>query len=251
MLQLNCDLGECIHSTSMEDDEAIMAFIDEASVACGFHAGDAVTMEKTIAFAKAHGVSVGAHPAYPDRDGFGRHSMALNEHQIYCNVLYQLGAISAFCSAQGTALSYVKPHGALYHDVIAHKHVFHAILRAISDFDVHLPLVVLAQAEPDMWQQEADKFGIRLRFEAFADRAYESNGQLRARNKSGALLAEPEDALAQAMQIAQFGTVTAYTGETIRVHADTLCVHSDTPNALASVQLIRTEFNKLRGEERS
>ncbi|WP_420808377.1 5-oxoprolinase subunit PxpA [Aliidiomarina sanyensis] len=246
MVQLNCDLGESFGAWSMGDDAAVMAFIDEANIACGFHAGDPLTMEKTIALAKAHDVAIGAHPAYPDLEGFGRRSMALSEQEVYSNVLYQVGALSAFCRAQGVALRYVKPHGALYHDLLIQDATFRGVVRAIADFDATLPLVILAQQNPSHWQEQAAKYGVELRFEAFADRTYEDDGRLRSRREPGAVLLEPAQIVAQALQIAQFGTVTTYSGHTIALSADTLCVHGDTPSALDAVKQIRTALDALR-----
>ncbi|TRW49538.1 5-oxoprolinase subunit PxpA [Aliidiomarina halalkaliphila] len=238
-LRLNCDLGESFGAWTMGNDAEMMPLIDCANIACGFHGGDPLVMATTVALAAQHQVWVGAHPAYPDLVGFGRRSMALSAAEVTATVLYQLGALSAFCKQHNTEIRYVKPHGALYHDMLKNDDTFSGVLKAVRDFDATLPLVILAHPNPTHWQSMADKAGITLWYEAFADRAYQANGMLLPRSQPGAVLADAEAMLTQAMQIAQKGTVTAIDGQTISLRADTLCVHGDTPSALAAVQKIR------------
>ncbi|RUO18467.1 hypothetical protein CWE08_11140 [Aliidiomarina iranensis] len=236
---LNCDLGEGLGPWQMGNDAAIMPYIDCANVACGFHAGDPVIMQKTVALAVNHKVKIGAHPAYPDLLGFGRRSMALSAQEVEATVLYQMAALDGFCRAKNTAIAYVKPHGALYHDMLRNDATFMAILRAIKAFDDKLPLVMLAQENVQHWQTMAANEGINLWFEAFADRAYTDTGALVPRSEPKAVIHDVAAMHKQALQLAQTGTVTSINGKTIAIQVDTLCVHGDTPEALDAVKRIR------------
>ncbi|EGN75074.1 uncharacterized lactam utilization protein B-like protein [Idiomarina sp. A28L] len=236
---LNCDLGEGLGPWRMGNDAEIMPFIDCANIACGFHAGDPLIMQKTVAMAAKHKVRVGAHPAYPDLLGFGRRSMALSPAEVEATVLYQIAALDGFCRAENSKIAYVKPHGALYHDMLQNDATFKAILRAVQAFDSSLPLVILAQENVEHWQALAAKFGVKLWFEAFADRAYTDSGALVPRSEPGAVIHDATAMLSQALQLARSGSVTSLAGKVIQLDVDTLCVHGDTPEALAAVQAIR------------
>ncbi|WP_194755868.1 5-oxoprolinase subunit PxpA [Aliidiomarina indica] len=238
-LRLNCDLGESFGAWSMGNDAEMMPLIDCANIACGFHGGDPMVMARTVALAAQHHVWIGAHPSYPDLVGFGRRSMALSPAEVTATVLYQLGALSAFCRQHNTQIRYVKPHGALYHDMLKNDQTFAAVLAAVNHFDSQLPLVMLAHPKPSHWQDMADAAGITLWFEAFADRAYRADGALVPRSQPGAVLASADAMSKQALQIAQEGSVTSVDGTVISLNAHTLCVHGDTPSALAAVRKIR------------
>lgn len=237
-LLLNCDLGESFGAWTMGDDSAIMPLIDCANIACGFHASDPLTMDKTVALAAAHGVQIGAHPAYPDLVGFGRRSMALSPDEITATVLYQIGALDGFCRRHQTAVRYVKPHGALYHDMIQHDATFRAILTAVQAYDPSLPLVLPARFDPEPWRDTAAEFGLQLWFEGFADRAYQADANLVPRHQVGAVLSDLDAMVAQALQLAA-GSVSTQNGKSLALQIDTLCVHGDTPQALAAVRAIR------------
>ena len=187
MLMLNCDLGESFGSWQMGRDADVMPHIDQANIACGFHGGDPLIMRNTLALAKDNDVMVGAHPAYPDLVGFGRRPMQCSADEISSFVQYQLSALDGMAKIQGLELAYVKPHGALYNDMMAKEAVRAPIMQAIADY--HRPVRLMLQATPEMGQhrKEADAWGIELWFEAFADRCYDDDGKLLSRAKPGAV----------------------------------------------------------------
>ena len=236
---LNCDLGESYGSWSMGMDEQVMPYIDQANIACGFHGGDPVTIFNTLRLAAEHSVSVGAHPAYPDLVGFGRRSMNLSREEIVSSVLYQVSALDGMSSSLGSPIAYVKPHGALYNDMMAKPNVRAAIMEAITAF--HRPLVLMLQATPEATQikDEATSLGLQLSFEAFADRGYDDDGKLLARSKPGAVH-DREKMLAQVKQLKEHGTVTTVSGHSLLLEADTLCVHGDNLEAVRAIVEIRS-----------
>lgn len=237
-MKLNCDLGESFGSWQMGLDQAVMPHIDMANIACGFHAGDADVMAATLLLAKQHGVTVGAHPAYPDLQGFGRRSMALSPAEIVHCLHYQIAALDGMARSAGLMLSYVKPHGALYNDMMSKPAVFAAVLDAIASYYQPLQLMILATADQASYRQQAAAKGVSLLFEAFADRRYTDDGKLTPRSQSGAVLHEA-DMLAQVQQLIEHGTVTTVSGNKLALSADTLCVHGDNQSAIAQVQKIR------------
>ncbi|GGO64663.1 5-oxoprolinase subunit PxpA [Bowmanella pacifica] len=233
---LNCDLGESFGNWKMGLDDQVMPFIDQANIACGFHAGDPDVMQHTLSLAKQHQVSIGAHPAYLDLQGFGRRSMHLSSQEIINLLHYQIGALSAMATVQGMQLSYVKPHGALYNDMMAKPAVFAAVVEAIASFPQQLKLMILATAEPEQYQTAAGQ--VELLFEAFADRRYQDNGHLTPRSQPDAVL-DTEQTLQQVKLLAAEGTVITQSGRKLALNPDTLCVHGDNPHALAMVKQIR------------
>ncbi|WP_027859568.1 5-oxoprolinase subunit PxpA [Marinobacterium jannaschii] len=237
-LKLNCDLGESFGSWKMGLDEAVMPHIDQANIACGFHAGDPLVLQKTLTLAKQHGVTVGAHPGYPDLVGFGRRSIKASAAELKAMVQYQIAAIDGMAASQGLTLEYVKPHGAMYNDMMANADVRAAIMAAIAGY--HRPVVLMLQGTPDAakHREEAKAAGIELWFEAFADRCYDDDGRLLARTKEGAVH-NREKMLAQVKQLAENGTVTTVSGNTLNLHADTLCVHGDNMEGVNAIQEIR------------
>lgn len=239
-MKLNCDLGESFGSWSMGLDQAVMPYIDMANIACGFHASDPLTMRRTVALAKQHSVQIGAHPAYPDLVGFGRRSIACSFDEIYSMVLYQLGALQGICQAAGERVRYVKPHGALYNDMMQQPETLQAILQAVADYDADLPLLVMATADNRPVQQQADARGVRLMFEAFADRAYDARGFLVNRCIDGAVYHDPQQVVAQALALANGQPVnTLQPGVRVLLSADVLCVHGDNKASLQVIQAIR------------
>jgi 5-oxoprolinase (ATP-hydrolysing) subunit A len=239
---LNCDLGESYGNWAMGCDAQVMAHIDQASIACGFHAGDPVTMRRTLALAAQHGVAIGAHPAYPDLAGFGRRSMALSREEIIATIHYQVAALDGMARSQGLSLSYVKPHGALYHDMMVRPEVRAALLEAMATYASHpQPLALLIQAtrHADTHRAEAMAAGIPLLFEAFADRSYADNGGLLPRSQAGAIH-DRERMLAQVAQLQTDSAVTTNSGQVLPLQVDTLCVHGDNPEAVAAIAAIRS-----------
>ena len=238
MLLLNCDLGESYGSWKMGRDADVMPHIDQANIACGFHGGDPLVMQQTLALAKSNNVMVGAHPAYPDLVGFGRRSMNCSADEITALVSYQIAAIDGMAKSQGLDLAYVKPHGALYNDMMAKQVVRAAIMQAISEYHRPLRLTLLATPDSDQHRAEADAAGIQLWFEAFADRCYDDDGKLLARSKPGAVHTR-EKMLLQVEQICRTETVTSTSGNTIKLAPDTLCVHGDNEEGIAAIIDIR------------
>jgi UPF0271 protein len=235
---LNCDLGESFGSWSMGMDEQVMPHIDQANIACGFHGGDPLTIRNTLLLAATHNVSVGAHPAYPDLVGFGRRSMNLSADEIVASILYQVSALDGMAASAGSTLAYVKPHGALYNDMMAKPGVRQAIMEAMVNF--HRPLVLMLQATPEAeaHRKEAAALDLDLSFEAFADRCYDDDGKLLARSKAGAVHNRGA-MLAQVSQLKTEGTVTSVNGKTLQLNADTLCVHGDNMEGVKAIQAIR------------
>lgn len=232
-IKLNCDLGEGYGQWTMGRDAEIMPLIDQANIACGFHAGDPNVMQQTVVLAAQHGVSIGAHPSYPDLQGFGRRSMVMAAAELIAQLHYQLGALQGICQVQGCQLEYVKPHGALYNDMMRDLAIFDSVCRAISQFNQQLPLVIQALPNSAPWQKIATQYQLTLRFEVFADRHYQDDGLLVPRSKPNAVITDPEQIYARIKQLIATGQLLSVNGKPLTLQADTLCVHSDTDNALA------------------
>ncbi|WP_339337968.1 5-oxoprolinase subunit PxpA [uncultured Oceanicoccus sp.] len=241
-LQLNCDLGESFGSWTMGMDAAVMPYIDQASIACGFHAGDPMVIRKTLALAKAHQVVIGAHPSYPDLVGFGRRSMQCSSEEIISLMHYQIAAIDGMAASAGLTLDYVKPHGALYNDMMAKPDVRDAIMASMSEYHRPLTLMLQATLQNAEHQSAAERFGLNLCFEAFADRCYDDDGRLLARSKPDAVHSK-EKMLAQVKQLCNEGSVTTINGNTLKLQADTLCVHGDNKAGVQAIQDIRELIN--------
>jgi len=242
-IKLNCDLGESYGSYTIGLDEAVMPVIDQANIACGFHGGDPVTMTKTLLLAKQHGVEIGAHPAYPDLVGFGRRSMKLSHDELVATVSYQIAAFDGMAKNQGLRMSYVKPHGALYNDMMASSDVRHSVMTAIAQFHTPVKLMLQATPERELHLKEADEQGIELLFEAFADRCYADDGKLLARSIEGAVH-NRENMLKQVEQLVNSGTLTSYSGHTLQIQADSLCVHGDNIEGVKSIEAIKELLNR-------
>jgi UPF0271 protein len=237
-LLLNCDLGESFGVWKMGLDDQVMPFIDQANIACGFHAGDPVVIKKTLLAAKRNNVVVGAHPSYPDITGFGRRSMKIPPMELIPLLQYQIAALTGMASNLGIEVAYVKPHGALYNDMMADGHIRSAVMEAIAE--CHRPLAFMLQATPDAetHREEANAFGIEVLFEAFADRCYDDNGALLSRTKEGAVHSK-EKMLEQVIQLQQQGTVTTVSGHSLTLQADSLCVHGDNLAGVQAIEEIR------------
>nr|WP_298135763.1 5-oxoprolinase subunit PxpA [uncultured Pseudomonas sp.] len=236
---LNCDMGESFGVWSMGDDAHAMPLIDQANLACGFHASDPMTMQRTVDLAVEHGVSIGAHPAYPDLLGFGRRHMALSPDEVTAVVLYQIGALDAFCRAAGSRLAYVKPHGALYNEMVCNDALFAAVLEACASYRQGLPLMTLALTDNSRELRLADEADVPLLFEAFADRAYLADGQLAPRRLSGAVHCDSQRILDQGLAIAQGEPFADIDDKPLQLRADSLCVHGDNAESLAVLRRLR------------
>lgn len=238
-MKLNCDLGESYGAWQMGQDDKVMPLIDMANVACGFHAGDPSVMQQTVALAARHGVAVGAHPSYHDLAGFGRRSIPHSPAEIEALMLYQLGALDGICRAEGLGLAYVKPHGALNNDMMRDMSTLEAVMNAIRKYDNTLPLMIPATVHHERHRKLADYVGIPVLLEAFADRAYDDEGQLVSRRLPGAVHQSVEKIVAQAVSFAREGGVCSTSDQWLDLPADSLCVHGDTEGALAAIRQIR------------
>ncbi len=242
---LNCDLGEHDHEPTMAIEKGIMPYIDQANVACGFHAGNTHTMTETVRLATQFTVQLGAHPSYPDKENFGRHSIACSQEELHEDLIAQINTLQDIALNQGVSLDYVKPHGALYNDMMKDRNIRETIFSAIATYQKgtspEQPLKLMLQATPqqDAITEEAKKAGVDILFEAFADRAYTDEGLLVSRSQAGALLTTNE-ALKQTRQLINSGTITSINGKILPLHVDSLCVHGDNPAALALTQNIRS-----------
>ncbi|QGX90529.1 5-oxoprolinase subunit PxpA [Tatumella sp. TA1] len=235
-IDLNADLGE-----GSPHDAELLTLVTSANIACGFHAGDAITMLTSVREAIRNGVAVGAHPSFPDRDNFGRTAMSLPPTTVYVQTLYQIGALAAITQSQGAALRHVKPHGMLYNQAARDPLLADAIAQAVFDTDPSLILVGLAGSD---LIRAAEHYGLATRQEVFADRGYQADGSLVPRTQSGAMIEDEDHALAQSLLMIEAGEVQAVTGERVAVRAQTLCLHGDGPHALAFARRLRQAFDE-------
>lgn len=235
-VDLNSDLGESFGRYTLGNDDKIIPLITSANVACGYHASDPVVMDKTLKMAKEAGIRVGAHPGFPDLMGFGRRNMNVSKAEAKAYVLYQLGALDAFCRVHGLKMQHVKPHGAFYNMAAKDYELSKAICEAIKEFDDSLIVMALSGGE---LVRAAKDMGLRVALEVFADRAYEEDGTLVARTKEGAMITDEDEAIARIIRMVKEQKVTAITGKDIAIKADSICVHGDGAKALAFVERIR------------
>jgi len=238
-IDLNCDMGEGFGVYTIGSDEQVMPFITSANIACGFHAADPQTIWKTVRMAKASGVAVGAHPAYPDLVGFGRRPMELSPEEVTADLLYQIGALSAFCRREGVKLQHIKPHGALYNKAAVSSAIALAIAEAIKAVDPELYLVCLSNSEMVTAAQTA---GIRYVEEVFADRAYTREGKLVPRSQAGAVIHDPALAAERVVTMVRERCVVAIDGTPVPLTAQTVCVHGDNAEAIEMIRIIRTRL---------
>ena len=236
-LDLNCDMGESFGAWRMGDDEAVLAHVTSANIACGFHAGDARTMQRTVRLAHARGVAIGAHPSLPDLHGFGRREMRVTPEEVHGFVLYQVGALAGICRAEGARLHHVKPHGALYNMAARDAGLAEAIAHAVRDFDQQLVLYGLAGSE---LIRAARAAGLRAASEVFADRTYQADGSLTPRSRADAMIGDAASAVAQVERMVRRGEVVATDGTVVHIQAHTLCIHGDEPGAATFAREIRT-----------
>ena len=239
MIKLNCDAGESFGSWKMGLDEAIMPYIDMANFACGYHAGDPVIMDRSIKLALKHGVTIGAHPAYPDLVGFGRRSMVCSLEEVESIVIYQIGALQGFVTANGATLSYVKPHGGLYNDMMKDERIFKAVATAVSRVNPKLKVMILSMVDTSKHEAIAQELGLELIYEVFADRAYDDSGLLVPRSQQGAVLHDVQAVIARLKLLQKEGVLETISGKKIALRADTLCVHGDNEEAVLMVETLR------------
>lgn len=235
-IDLNSDLGESFGAWTMGDDTAILHLVSSANVACGFHAGSPAGLLSTLRMAKQQGVTIGAHVSYPDLVGFGRRNMDISSDELTADVIYQIGALQGLARAAGTEVRYVKPHGALYNTIAYDERQALAVINAIQSIDAGLPLVGLAGSRVLELAQEK---GLRTIAEAFADRAYHTDGSLVSRREAGSVLHDAQHIAERMLQLITQGGVTSIEGEFTPVKADSICVHGDSPGAIEMVRQIR------------
>ncbi|KQY45812.1 5-oxoprolinase subunit PxpA [Rhizobium sp. Root483D2] len=238
-IDLNSDLGESYGAWRMGEDETMLGIVSSANVACGFHAGDPAGIWKTVKAAAGKGVSIGAHVSYPDRVGFGRRDLDVTSGELIADVIYQIGALKGMAASAGVAVGYVKPHGALYNRIAHDPLQGQAVIDAIKAIDPSLVLMGLANA-PILKLAQAS--GLKTVAEAFADRAYTPDGQLVSRREQGAVLHDTQLIARRMLQLARQGTLEAIDGSTITIDAQSICVHGDSPGAVAIAQEIRRAF---------
>lgn len=236
-IDLNADVGESFAGWSMGDDAALLDVVSSANVACGFHAGDARTARRICTLAAQAGVTVGAHVSYRDLAGFGRRFIDVDPTELTDEVIYQVGALQAIASAAGTAVRYVKPHGALYNAITHHRAQARAVAEAVRTVDPALAILVLPGT---VIEQEAHEAGLDAVVEAFADRAYRPDGTLVPRSLPGAVVTDPREVADRVVRLTTDSTVTAVDGTSVAVQARSVCVHGDTPGALAIASAVRS-----------
>lgn len=247
-IDLNCDLGESYGAWRMGHDEEMMAYITSANVACGFHAGDPVTMRKTVELAARAGVAVGAHPGLPDRLGFGRRAMAVTSEDVYAMTLFQIGALAAIARAAGLRVAHVKPHGALYAMAVGDVAIADGIAAATRDAGDALALV--GQADSAL-EAAAQRMGVTFAAEVFADRTVLADGSLTPRHRPDAFVRDPGEAAERVVGMLRDGGVRAVGGEWVPVRADTVCLHGDNIEAVAFAQAVRGALEKAGIEVRA
>lgn len=233
-IDLNADLGEGCAS-----DAELLTLVSSANIACGFHAGDAQTMQASVREAVKNGVAIGAHPGFPDQENFGRTAMQLPPETVYAQTLYQIGALAAITHAEGGVMRHVKPHGMLYNQAAKDPQLADAIAKAVHACDPALILVGLAGSE---LIRAGKHYGLTTRQEVFADRGYQADGSLVPRSQPGALIEDEEQSLAQTLEMVQNGRVKSITGEWTPVESQTVCLHGDGEHALAFARHLRAAF---------
>ena len=230
-IDVNADVGE-----GCGQDAALIPLISSANIACGYHAGDADSMREAVAFARDHGVAVGAHPSFPDRENFGRREMQLSPADLHASIVAQVQALAAIAASEGTRLRHVKPHGALYNMAARDENLAETVARAVQTVDPALLLVGLAGS---ILLMIAERVGLRSVSEVFADRAYLPDGSLLPRDRPGSVIHNAAAVAVRAVEMARGGTVVAVDGSSISVRADTICIHGDTPGAAALARRLR------------
>lgn len=241
VVDLNADLGESFGAWRLGDDEALMGIITSANLACGFHAGDPLTLRRGCVMAGAAGVTIGAQVSYRDLAGFGRRAMDVPADELAAELLYQVAALDGIARAEGSRVSYVKPHGALYHRVLIDEGQAGALVSAVRDYDPALALLTQPHGEA---ARQASAAGLGVVAEAFADRGYEPDGSLTARGRPGAVLVDPDEVADRALRMVTSGLVTAADGHDVQVSARSLCVHGDTPGAVMLARAVRDRLER-------
>ncbi|MFM6985649.1 MAG: LamB/YcsF family protein [Hydrogenophaga sp.] len=241
LINLNADLGESFGAWRMGDDAALLQVIRSANIACGFHAGDPVVMRETVRLAVAHGVSLGAHPAFPDLQGFGRRVMRLSPEELEATILYQVGALQAMAAAEGARVTHVKPHGAMSNMACADDAMAATIAQAVKRLDREL--ILLAPALSAL-ERAGEAAGLRVAREVFADRSYQADGQLTPRSQPGAVLHDAQECVRHVQRMLDAGGIVTTSGQHLPTPIHSICVHGDGPAAVAAARAIRAALEK-------
>lgn len=241
VVDLNADLGESFGAWRLGDDSALLDIVTSANIACGFHAGDPLTIRRACAFAAARGIVIGAQVSYRDLAGFGRREMIVPTHELEAEILYQISALDGIAKAEGSRVRYVKPHGALYNRAVWDTEQASCIVAAVRAFDASLPVLTLPGSAVATAAAEA---GLSVVAEAFADRAYNDDATLVSRSVPGSVLIDPDVVAARAASLARTRTLTSVTGRELRVTARSLCIHGDTPGAVRLARAVRTALEQ-------
>ena len=239
-IDLNSDLGESFGPWQMGDDAALLRIVSSANIACGFHAGDPAGILKVLHAAHACGVVVGAHVGYRDLVGFGRRNMDPASPELIADTIYQIGALQALAAAAGTSVRYVKPHGALYNTIAHDSRQASDVISAIRQLDKGLAVVALSGSQ---FVEQARSAGLKVICEAFADRAYNRDGSLVSRRHPGAVIHDSREVCARMLRLVQEGRITAIDGTDIAIEAQSICVHGDSPDAVAITRSVRETFS--------
>ncbi len=240
-MDLNSDLGEGFGRWELGDDDALLEVVTSANVACGFHAGDAVTMRRVCERAVERGVAIGAQVGYRDLPGFGRRFIDVEPYALTQDVVYQLGALQGFAAVAGSRVRYVKPHGALYNAIVSHEEQAAAVVQAVLDHDASLPVMGLPGSA---WLRQAEQAGLRVVREAFADRAYTPDGALVSRRLPGAVLHDADEIARRCLAMATGQPVVDVDGGELHLSPDSICVHGDTPGAVVIARRVRAELER-------
>ena len=240
-IDLNCDLGESFGAWQMGNDAGVVPFVSSINIACGFHAGDSRTMQATLALAKQHGVAVGAHTGLPDLRGFGRREFKLDAQDLYCDTLYQLGALAALANAMGLTIQHIKPHGALYHMLEQQPALAQSFVCAAKDFSPSLQIYGLAQGK---LLRCAAALGMSVKHEIFADRRYLASGSLVPRGHAGAVITDANVAAAQVIQVLRYGKLATLDGSEIALIGNTVCIHGDRADAAEFAAALHAQLSE-------
>lgn len=240
-VDLNSDLGEGFGNYKIGLDEEVIKHVTSVNVACGWHAGDPLVMEKTIKAAKKNKVAVGAHPGFPDLMGFGRRNLLVSPSEMKVYIKYQLGALMAFAKGEGKKIQHLKPHGAMYNMAAKNSVLAMAIAEAIYEVDKDIILLGLANSE---LIKAGEQVGLKVANEVFADRAYNADGTLVSRSKEGAVIHDADIAISRVIRMIKEGKVTAITGEDVEINAQSICVHGDNPEAVEFVKRIKAKLQE-------
>ena len=239
IIDLNCDMGESFGSLKLGFDEEVIKFITSANIACGFHSGDPLWMEKTITLANKFNVSIGAHPSFPDLVGFGRRKMELSKEELKTALVYQVGALKGFLTTE--KLQHIKPHGALYNMAVNDKEIASNITSVIKNYYPETILLCLSQSK---WAEIAKEENIKVAEEVFAERQYNDDGSLVSRKEPEAVITNEEFILERTVKMIKEKKITSLQGNTIKINPDTVCLHGDTPGAVTLSKTLRYEMER-------